>query len=41
LKIRNQGYSQWAGREKFFERERESDPDMSYWGDCSLACSDL
>jgi hypothetical protein len=38
LKIRNQQYSQWAGREKFFERERESDPDMSYWGDCTLAC---
>ena len=29
LKIRNQRYSQWAGREKFFEREREVDPDVS------------
>jgi len=40
LKIRNQQYSEWAGREKFFGRERESDPDMSYWGDCTLACSE-
>ena len=26
LKIRNRKYCQWAGRKKFFERERESDP---------------
>jgi hypothetical protein len=24
LKIRNRSYSQWAGREKLFERERKS-----------------
>ena len=28
LKIRNTNYSQWAGREKLFDRERESDPDL-------------
>ena len=28
LKIRNQEYSQWAGREQLFERERSSDPDF-------------
>jgi bifunctional non-homologous end joining protein LigD len=38
LKIRNQSYSQWAGREKFFERERETDPDVSIWESCVLAC---
>jgi ATP-dependent DNA ligase len=31
LKIRNKGYSQWEGREELFERERESDPDLSLW----------
>jgi bifunctional non-homologous end joining protein LigD len=31
LKIRNRKYSQWAGREKFFEREREVNPDLSIW----------
>jgi bifunctional non-homologous end joining protein LigD len=38
LKIRNRKYSQWAGREKFFEREREADPDMTMWNSCVLAC---
>ena len=28
LKIRNTDYSQWAGREELFERERECDPDL-------------
>ncbi len=37
-KIRNQKYSQWAGREEFFEREREVDPDASIWDSCVLAC---
>ena len=38
LKIRNRKYSQWAGREKFFEREREVDPDISIWDSCAIAC---
>ena len=38
FKIRNRKYSQWAGREKFFEREREVDPDMTVWDSCVLAC---
>jgi bifunctional non-homologous end joining protein LigD len=29
LKIRNTSYSQWEGREELFDRERESDPDLS------------
>lgn len=28
LKIRNRKYSQWAGREELFERERERNPDV-------------
>jgi bifunctional non-homologous end joining protein LigD len=40
LKIRNHGYSQWKGREQFFERERESDPDVALWNNCVLACED-
>jgi bifunctional non-homologous end joining protein LigD len=40
LKIRNRSYSQWKGREKFFERERESDPDIALWRECVLACED-
>jgi hypothetical protein len=40
FKIRNRSYSQWEGREELFERERESDPDFSLWGDCALACED-
>ena len=38
LKIRNPHYSQWAGREELFERERESDPDFHHWGVCVEAC---
>jgi bifunctional non-homologous end joining protein LigD len=38
LKIRNQAYSQWAGRHELFEGERESDPDMYGWGICTEAC---
>jgi hypothetical protein len=33
LKIRNQNYSQWVGREELFERERETDPKC----DCGTA----
>ena len=40
LKIRNRRYSQWAGREKFFERERESNPDLHYWDQCALVCDE-
>lgn len=38
LKIRNQSYSQWAGREKLFEHERDSNADFGYWDACVLAC---
>jgi bifunctional non-homologous end joining protein LigD len=38
LKIRNRGYSQWSGREKFFERERGTDPDLAIWDGCVIAC---
>jgi bifunctional non-homologous end joining protein LigD len=41
LKIRNPNYSQWAGRERLFERERESDPDVYLWDDCVKACAEL
>ena len=34
-KIRNRNYSQWAGREKLFERERASDPNWHYWNVCA------
>jgi bifunctional non-homologous end joining protein LigD len=38
LKIRNQDYSQWAGREELFERERGGDPGFHVWDECVLAC---
>jgi bifunctional non-homologous end joining protein LigD len=38
LKIRNQSYSQWAGREELFEGERSDDPDMRVWSGCVQAC---
>jgi bifunctional non-homologous end joining protein LigD len=41
FKIRNTSYSQWEGREELFERERESDPDVSLWDGCVLACEDV
>jgi bifunctional non-homologous end joining protein LigD len=34
IKIRNQGYSQWVGREELFERERGGDPDFRGWDEC-------
>ena len=40
-KIRNTNYSQWAGREELFDREREVDPDLSLWGDCVRACAEV
>jgi len=40
-KIRNRDYSQWAGREKLFERERASDPDYQLWAGCALACEEM
>jgi len=41
LKIRNTDYSQWEGREVLFERERDSDPDLSLWDECVRACAEL
>jgi bifunctional non-homologous end joining protein LigD len=41
LKMRNQNYSQWAGREELFERERGSDPDFQIWDGCALACGSI
>jgi bifunctional non-homologous end joining protein LigD len=38
LKIRNTMYSQWEGRQELFDRERDSDPDLSLWDDCVKAC---
>jgi hypothetical protein len=38
LKIRNQHYSQWAGREELFEHERRADPDLQGWAVCTEAC---
>lgn len=37
LKIRNQDYSQWAGRDELFERERKVDPD-AVWDQCAFFC---
>jgi len=36
VKIRNTAYSQWEGREKLFEGEREVDPDIYLWDSCVL-----
>jgi bifunctional non-homologous end joining protein LigD len=41
LKIRNQRYSQWIGRQELFEREREVPPDFRVWDSCALACADV
>jgi bifunctional non-homologous end joining protein LigD len=38
FKIRNARYSQWAGREELFERERESDPEFAVWNSCVKVC---
>jgi len=39
FKIRNQEYSQWAGRDELFEREQKTDPD-THWDACTLVCGD-
>ena len=33
-------YSQWEGREELFARERESDPDLHHWNQCTLVCEE-
>jgi bifunctional non-homologous end joining protein LigD len=38
FKIRNPRYSQWAGREELFERERHEEPTPG-WHTCDLACA--
>ena len=40
FKIRNPRYSQWAGREELFERDRQKEP-VPGWHSCVLACTDL
>jgi len=37
FKIRNPNHSQWIGREKLFDRERDSNPDWQFWNLCTLA----
>jgi ATP-dependent DNA ligase len=39
FKVRNRGYSQWAGREELFERERN--PDLLGWDSCVMACAEV
>jgi bifunctional non-homologous end joining protein LigD len=39
VKIRNPHYSQWAGRDELFERERRSEP-VAGWHACEVACAD-
>jgi hypothetical protein len=39
FKIRNPNYSQWAGREKLFERERNREP-VAGWHSCTLLCEE-
>jgi bifunctional non-homologous end joining protein LigD len=40
FKIRNPKYSQMAGRENLFERERHNEPTPG-WHSCELACAEL
>jgi len=40
-KIRNRNYSQWAAREKLFERERSTDPNWHYSNVCASASDQL
>jgi len=40
FKIRNPDYSQWAGREELFDREREQVP-VPGWHTCDLACAEV
>jgi len=39
FKIKNRNYSQMAGREKLFERERHREP-VPGWHSCALACAE-
>ena len=39
FKIKNRGYSQMAGREELFNRERHSEPTPG-WYACDLACAE-
>jgi bifunctional non-homologous end joining protein LigD len=39
-KIRNPNYSQWAGREKLFERDRSKEPTHG-WHSCAIVCAEL
>jgi bifunctional non-homologous end joining protein LigD len=41
LKIRNCEYSQWVDGEELFERERASNPDLSMWASCVVACESV
>jgi hypothetical protein len=41
MKIRNQSYSQWAGRQELFERERDEQPNFQHWAECALACESV
>lgn len=42
FKIRNRSYSQWAGREELFERERERNPDVQgWWETCVRVCASM
>jgi hypothetical protein len=40
FKIKNRNYSQMAGREELFERERHKEP-VAGWHSCELACAEL
>jgi bifunctional non-homologous end joining protein LigD len=40
FKIRNRGYSQMAGREELFERDRHREP-VAGWHSCVLACAEI
>src|SRR5216683_6713644 len=40
FKIKNRNYSQMAGREELFERERHKEP-VAGWHSCDLACAEV
>jgi len=40
FKIKNRNYSQMAGREELFERERHHEP-VAGWHSCELACAEV
>jgi hypothetical protein len=41
LKIRNQSYSRWVGREELFERERKEEHTFQHWNYCTLVCESV